>query len=109
MPDTPNPVSAAARTGSGVSISLTADPPKIAPKPNPPQAVSCNSRAFGGSAVACFPMRRRWHTPVPRSILVRVIASTDCHEAYGRSRPLRIRARDLPELIAHAEQLEARR
>jgi hypothetical protein len=38
----------------------------------------------------------------------RIAASTDCHEPYCRSRLLRIREHDLPELIAHAELLERR-
>lgn len=63
------------------------------------------------ASVVSFPAPPRRSIPLARRrrLSVRIVASANCREPYGRSRPFSICEDDLPELVARVEQLEARR
>jgi len=103
IPDTPNPASAAARTGSGDIDCWAAI--GTSDKPN---ARKYQDKFQDAAPITCASMRLRLVPPRPRRLEVRLHV-LDGRCPYGRAGPFRLTDRDLDELIDHAMLLEARR
>jgi hypothetical protein len=114
-PDTPNPASAAARTGSGDAICLSSssaadvriDRP---PRPNTQIKFQDSAPAEFDAEIALALTASGWRVaaPRPRRLEVRFhVLEGRC--PYGRAGPFRLTDRDLDELIAIATRLEVRR
>jgi hypothetical protein len=104
-PDKPNPASAAARTGSGDAVCLSANSP---PDSAPAQKYQAQNlvRRFG---VRHDHLRLVPPPPPPRPRRIEVhISARQGHEPVGRTWALRLTERDVEWLIAIALRLEAR-